>query len=172
MTEQVIDPRELRFALGNFATGVTVVTTKNTKGEYLGVTANSFSSVSMDPPLVLWSLDKKAFSLTDYQESGYFTINILAADQMDISNKFARAGEDKFSGVDFEEGQGGSPVLAGTIANFQCKTVHQYEGGDHIIFVGEVLSFDKSEGEGLLFHKGSYCVADVHPDLVADKKSA
>jgi 3-hydroxy-9,10-secoandrosta-1,3,5(10)-triene-9,17-dione monooxygenase reductase component len=172
MNQDTIDPRQLRQALGNFATGVTIVTTKNKDDQYVGVTANSFSSVSMDPPLVLWSLDKGARSLTDYQDSGFFTINVLAADQMALSNKFARAGEDKFSGVAFNEGKGGTPVLEGTIANFQCKTVHQYEGGDHIIFVGEVLSFDKSDGNGLLFHKGSYCVANIHPDLEEAKETA
>ena len=163
MTDKVFDQREFRNALGNFATGVTVVTTKNKKGEYLGVTANSFASVSMDPPMVLWSLDKRALSLTDYQEAGYYTVNVLAEDQVELSNRFASQGEDKYAGVDFFEGKGGCPVIAGAIARFQCQVVHQYEGGDHIILVGQVLDFDKNDDPALLFHKGRYCTAGAEP---------
>lgn len=164
MSEKVFDQREFRNALGNFATGVTVVTTKSKKGEYIGVTANSFASVSMDPPMVLWSLDKRSLSLTDYQESGFYAVNVLSDKQLELSNQFARQGGDKFEGVDFVEGLAGCPLIKDTIAKFQCKVVHQYEGGDHIILVAQVIDFDKTDDDGLLFYKGNYSLSKPHPD--------
>jgi len=96
-------------------------------------------------------------------------VNILAADQLQLSNKFARQGEDKFGGVIYQEGEGGAPIIDGCMARFQCRTRHQYDGGDHIIFVGEVLAYDTEDREGLLFHQGNYAVSRLHPSLVEER---
>jgi len=160
------DAREFRNALGRFATGVTIVTTRTPDGAPWGVTVNSFSSVSLEPRLVLWSLAKKSYSLEAFRKSSSFVIHVLAADQEDISNRFARGAERKFAGVPCTDGIDGSPVLPGCAAVFQCRSTHQYDGGDHVIFVGEVRHFDASDREALLFYKGSYArAANALPDL-------
>ena len=164
MTNGEFDTHSFRHALGNFATGVTIVTTLDESGGYIGVTANSFNSVSMDPPLVLWSLDKRAYSLKTYETAEYFVVNVLAADQVSLSTRFATSGPtDKFEGVSCTEGAGGAPVLAGCAAHFQCRKSFVYEGGDHLILVGEVVKFDASGRAALVFHKGSYAVSQPHP---------
>ncbi|MFQ5983157.1 MAG: flavin reductase [Woeseiaceae bacterium] len=175
MSNGELDTRSFRNALGHFATGVTIVTTRDANGEYVGVTANSFNSVSMDPPLVLWSLDKRAYSLSVYESSDHFVVNILAADQVSLSKRFATSGEtDKFRGVTFTEGIGGAPILDGCAAHFQCKKSFTYEGGDHLILVGEVVSFEASGRSSLVFHKGSYAVSQPHPvsDVAATQQGA
>lgn len=153
------DPREFRAALGTFATGVTVITARAADGTPVGLTANSFNSVSMDPPMVLWSLAKKANSLPVFTAAEHWAVHVLAADQETISNRFARAGEDKFAGLALDESSAGVPLLQGCAARFQCKTSFQYEGGDHIIFVGEVTSFERGDHPPLVFHGGSYAMA-------------
>ncbi len=164
MTSGALDTDSFRQALGHFATGVTIVTTRDENGEYIGVTANSFNSVSMDPPLVLWSLDKRTHSLKVYETAEHFVVNVLAADQVSLSKRFATSGvKDKFRGVSFAEGVGGAPILAGCAAYFQCKKSFVYEGGDHLILVGEVVTFEASGRSGLVFHKGSYAVSQPHP---------
>lgn len=145
-----------RNALGSFATGVTIATTLDTAGAPVGVTASSFNSVSLDPPLVLWSLAKNSLSRAAFCESGHFAVHVLAASQEELSNRFARSGEDKFGDVEWEEGALKSPVLSDYAALFQCKTRHQYEGGDHIILVGEVVDFEARDEAPLLFHGGRY----------------
>lgn len=154
-----IDPLEFRQALGSFATGVTVITSIDPGNNPVGVTASSFNSVSLDPPLVLWSLAKNAMSLSSFQSSGYFCVHILAASQQDTSDQFASRGVDKFAGIDWGRGIGNLPVLSKYAARFQCKTSYQYEGGDHIIFVGEVLECDRVEELPLVFHGGKYALA-------------
>lgn len=155
-TPSLPDPRAFRAALGSFTTGVTVITTRAKDGRAVGVTANSFNSVSLDPPMVLWSLSKKAYSLPAFAESEQWAVHVLAADQESLSNRFARSGEDKFSGLDFNDSPDGVPLLPGCVARFQCKTAFQYEGGDHVILVGEVTAFDHTELEPLVFHAGRY----------------
>lgn len=150
------DPRALRAALGQFATGVTVVTTFDAEGRPVGVTANSFNSVSLDPPLVLWSLARKAQSLPAFQEAGQFAVHILGLDQRSMSDRFARSGEDKFAGVSYERSAEGVPLFEGCAARFLCRTAYQYEGGDHVIFVGEVVGFESGDSDPLLFHGGRY----------------
>ncbi|WP_354682430.1 flavin reductase family protein [Cupriavidus necator] len=150
------DAREFRNALGRFATGVTIVTTRTPDGEPWGVTVNSFSSVSLEPRLVLWSLAKKSYSLEAFQTAGSFVIHVLAADQEHVSNRFARGADSKFVGVPCTDGIDGSPVLTGCAAVFQCRNTQQYDGGDHVIFIGEVERYDTSDREALLFYKGSY----------------
>lgn len=159
MQEPVFDSIEFRRALGTFTTGVTVISACSADGEPVGVTANSFSSVSLDPPLVLWSLAKTAHSLPVFQEAAYFAIHILAAGQEDLSNRFASRGEDKFAKLNVEKGLGGAPLLAGCSTRMQCKTVYQYEGGDHIIFVGEVVDLVNNEVPPLVFQAGKYSLA-------------
>lgn len=151
--------RDFRNTLGKFATGVTIITTLDADGVPVGVTASSFNSVSMEPPLVLWSLAKDALSLPAYQESGAFNVHVLSADQDALSNLFARRGADKFAGLDFAPGQNGMPLLPGCAAIFQCETRHQYDGGDHYIFVGEVLACENSDRAPLVFHGGQYATA-------------
>ena len=154
-----LDPREFRNALGQFATGVTVITTVDEHAKPVGVTASSFNSVSLDPPLVLWSLAKNSGSLPAFQESGYFCVHVLAQAHEALSQRFAQAGTDKFAGIDWQSGEGASPLLPDFAARFQCKTSYQYEGGDHVIFVGEVLDYETRDEQPLVFHKGKYATA-------------
>ena len=159
MQAPAFDSKEFRRTLGTFTTGVTIITARGADGEPVGVTANSFSSVSLDPPLVLWSLAKSAHSLPVFQEAEYFAIHILAAGQQDLSNRFASRGENKFAGLDLEQGLGGTPLLRDCSARMQCKTVHRYEGGDHIIYVGEVVDLLNTEAPPLAFQAGKYALA-------------
>ncbi|WP_024538335.1 flavin reductase family protein [Comamonas badia] len=156
----MIDARELRNALGHFATGVTVVTTLGPAGERIGVTVNSFAALSLDPPLVLWSLARKSWSLPAFQAAGHFCIHVLAHDQQAVSDRFARAGEDKFAGMEIGEGLGGVPLLPGCMAVFQCAVEHRYEGGDHTILVGRVGRLTTRSTAPLLFYRGRYAVPE------------
>ena len=151
--------KDFRAALGTFATGVTIITTLAEDGEPIGVTASSFNSVSLDPPLVLWSLAKSSLSKDAFCSSDHFAIHVLSASQQDMSNNFAKSGADKFQDVRWQKGETGSPVIDQYAALFECKTMHQYEGGDHIILVGEVVHFDRRDEEPLVFHGGRYAEA-------------
>jgi 3-hydroxy-9,10-secoandrosta-1,3,5(10)-triene-9,17-dione monooxygenase reductase component len=159
-----MDGREFRNALGSFVTGVTVITTRDAQGVDFGVTANSFNSVSLDPPLVLWSLARSSASLAAFANAERFAIHVLASDQVDISARFARRGADKFAGLAFERGDGGVPLLPDCSARFLCRPAYTYEGGDHIIFVGEVLEFDHRPRAPLAFHAGTYASTTRHSD--------
>ncbi|MBS0292072.1 MAG: flavin reductase [Proteobacteria bacterium] len=158
-TPQHFDPKDFRQALGMFATGVTIVTTRAADGSPVGVTANSFNSVSIDPPLVLWSLAKNARSLDAFTGGEHWNVHILSQEQEALSNLFARAGEDKFGQQQLEQGVSDAPLLPGCSARFQCRTMFQYDGGDHIIFVGQVLSYDRSQRLPLLYVTGQYALA-------------
>ena len=137
--------------------GVTVVTACAPSGELLGVTANSFNSVSLDPPLILFSLDRLAYSLPAFEAAGSFAVNILGESQTHLSQNFARTQGDKWQGISFERWGTGSPILNGCIAAFDCRTHAIHDGGDHRIFVGEVLRFEaKPEGNPLIYFRGSY----------------
>jgi 3-hydroxy-9,10-secoandrosta-1,3,5(10)-triene-9,17-dione monooxygenase reductase component len=153
------DSREFRSALGAFATGVTIVTAVAEDGSRVGVTANSFNSVSLDPPMILWSLAKTSRSLAAFEQAAYWAVHILAADQDSLSNHFAKSGIDKFADMDVEPGAGGVPLLKDCASRLQCKTAFIYEGGDHVIFVGEVLKFDRRDVAPLVFHGGKYALA-------------
>ena len=153
------ESRRFRDALGAFATGVTIVTTRGAAGEDIGLTANSFNSVSMDPPMVLWSLSRKSKSLPAFLHNPHFAVHVLAADQDSLSHLFATQGAAKFAGLELERGHGEVPLLEGCSARFQCRTAFKHEGGDHVIFVGEVLAFDSFERPSLVFHGGRYAVA-------------
>lgn len=156
---QSFDPKAFRAALGSFATGVTVITSVGRNGEPIGLTANSFNSVSLDPPLVLWSLARKAFSLDDFVAARHWAVHVLSAEQEGMSNQFARGGQDKFAGVAWVPSEHGVPLLQGCAARFECKSTFQYEGGDHLIFVGEVTQFEKNAHPPLVFHAGRYALA-------------
>ena len=154
-----LDAREFRDALSSFSTGVTIITACDVTGEPVGMTASSFNSVSMDPPLVLWSVTKTARSANIFKEAKHFCVHVLGSHQINTSNTFARQGEDKFSSVDYEINENGVPVLADYSARFECKTWSVYEGGDHWIIIGEVNSFERKKAEGLLFAGGSYAIS-------------
>ncbi|MBN8832339.1 MAG: flavin reductase family protein [Sphingomonadales bacterium] len=156
----VFDPRDYRDALGRFATGVTVVTTRDADGQPVGVTANSYNSVSLDPPLILWSLAKSAGSMAAFEQAERFAVHILSHEQEAIAKRFAARGLDKFADLDFDLHETGVPILADCSARLLCETVHRYEGGDHKIFVGRVYSFEKQDHPPLLFHLGRF--ARVH----------
>jgi 3-hydroxy-9,10-secoandrosta-1,3,5(10)-triene-9,17-dione monooxygenase reductase component len=160
------DTTTYRKALGSFTTGVTVVTTRASDGRDVGLTANSFNSVSLDPPMVLWSLAKSSGSLGAFRESGAFAVHVLSADQEALSRRFAQRGADRFKDLEIVRGTGGVPLLNGCAARFQCRTAFQYEGGDHVILVGEVVTFDSSELPPLVFHGGNYAVAVKRSDDV------
>ncbi|RTE64835.1 flavin reductase [Amphritea opalescens] len=167
MSMQDLDVRDFRRALSQFPTGVTVITTNDEQGVPIGVTASSFNSVSVDPPLILWSIDKGAHSLATFEAAKYFAVNVLSRDQVDTSNRFASRGEDKFKDVVYSEGVGGSPLLSDYSAQFECKTWAVYEGGDHLILVGEVLDYRYQDSNlPLVFARGSYSVSSQHPSTV------
>ncbi len=148
---------EFRAALGMFATGVTIVTARSATGEFIGLTANSFNSVSLDPPLVLWSLGRAAASMATFSTGSHYAINILAADQQALALRFATKGVDRFADVAFVEGVGGAPLLAGAAATFECFNRSRYEEGDHVIFVGEVERCTHRVGASpLLYHGGKF----------------
>jgi flavin reductase (DIM6/NTAB) family NADH-FMN oxidoreductase RutF len=148
--------RELRNALGAFATGVTIITTRSRDGKPHGITVNSFSSVSLNPPLVLWSSSLYAQSLPAFQEASHFVVNILAFDQIALSNKFATQNDDKFVDVDHIVPESGAPVLIGAAAHFECRNEFRHYGGDHIIFIGHVERFAYTNRPTLLFCRGKY----------------
>jgi 3-hydroxy-9,10-secoandrosta-1,3,5(10)-triene-9,17-dione monooxygenase reductase component len=150
------DPLSLRRVLGSFATGVTIITTRDSEGRKVGLTANSFNTVSLDPPLVLWSLRRQASGMSAFRSSRHWAVHVLAADQEALSNRFAQRCDDRFADLDLTAGHADVPLLRGCAAVLQCRTVSEYEGGDHLIFVGEVLEFEHRSAEPLIFHGGNY----------------
>lgn len=152
----MFDASEFRTALGSFVTGVTIVTARDAKGRPFGLTANSFNSVSLDPPMVLWSLSLQSGSLPVFRDAENWAVHVLAADQQAMSDRFAMPGRDKFDGLDIDDGPEGAPLLEGYAARFGCRARFEYEGGDHAIFLGEVIDFDRREVEPLIYHSGRY----------------
>jgi flavin reductase (DIM6/NTAB) family NADH-FMN oxidoreductase RutF len=153
------DSRKLRDALGRFATGVTIITTRGTDGRLEGLTANSFAAISLDPPLVLWSLNRRSTSLSSFQNSGFFAVNVLSASQVDLSHHFAMSRANKYEGVSLDVGLGGCPLLQNSLATFECETERKIDGGDHVIFVGHVRRITSRKGEPLIFSAGQYCTS-------------
>jgi flavin reductase (DIM6/NTAB) family NADH-FMN oxidoreductase RutF len=148
---------QFRAALGMFATGVTVVTGRDANGTRIGLTANSFNSVSLSPPLVLWSLARAAGSMPAFSRGSHYAINILSADQRELAERFASKSVDRFAGLVLREGSGGAPIIEGAAAVFECFNRSRYEEGDHVIFVGEVERCEHREGAlPLIFHGGRY----------------
>jgi flavin reductase (DIM6/NTAB) family NADH-FMN oxidoreductase RutF len=151
-----IEKNELRRVMGHFATGVTVITTLSKEGKLHGLTANAVSSLSLEPPLLIICVDKKAESYSSFEESGVFTVNILADDQEDISRRFAVSGGEKFEGVAYRRGANGAPILSGALAHLECKLHASYEGGDHTIYLGLIEEAETREVKPLLFFRGGY----------------
>jgi flavin reductase (DIM6/NTAB) family NADH-FMN oxidoreductase RutF len=140
-----------------FATGVTIVTARTASGKLVGLTANSFNSVSLSPPLVLWSLGKSASTMEAFSAGSHYAINILAADQQDLAKQFASQTSDRFAGVQFSNGICGAPLLDGAVATFECFNRSRYQEGDHVIFVGEVEQCShRPNAAPLLFHGGKF----------------
>ena len=151
------DSRAFRNALGCFATGVTVVTAQASDGTLMGLTVNSFSSVSLDPPLVLWSLGAESPNLEGFQRASHYAVNVLSLEQESISNHFATRQPDKFSSIEWTPGLGGAPLLPGCHAHFEVRNEFHYPGGDHLIFIGHVERFSsRADSNPLLFHAGRY----------------
>lgn len=150
-------PDDFRAALGQFATGVTIVTAVDDQGRLIGLTANSFNSVSLTPPLVLWSLSKQSTSMPGLLSAKAYAINVLAADQQVQAERFARKGIDRFDGVSWRPGLSGAPLIAGAVATFECTQRSHHDEGDHLIFVGEVTHCARRIGAApLLFHGGRF----------------
>jgi flavin reductase (DIM6/NTAB) family NADH-FMN oxidoreductase RutF len=148
---------DFRAALAMFATGVTIVTARTAEGEPIGLTANSFNSVSLTPPLVQWSLSQAATSMDAFRQGSHYAINILAADQQALALRFATRGTERFADLDFTEGLGGAPLISGCVATFECFNRSRYAEGDHVIFVGEVEHCSYRAGASpLLYHGGKF----------------
>ena len=155
--EGALDERAFRNALGQFPTGVCVVTAQAPDGEDLGMTMSSFNSLSLDPPLVLFSIDQRALSLPQWQAAKGYAINVLAEGQQNISGRFARAKSNKWAGIDFDRGHAGAPLLSGVSARFECRPHADHDGGDHVLFIAEVVRFRGFANRSpLIFCQGNY----------------
>ena len=149
--------QQFRAALGTFATGVTIITARSVEGELIGFTANSFNSVSLEPPLVLWSLARQARSIAVFTKGTHYAINVLGADQMNLAQAFSSKSADRWAAVQFTPGIAGAPLITGSIATFECFNRSRYDEGDHVIFIGEVERCTHRTGVApLLFHAGRY----------------
>src|ERR1700754_1452993 len=151
-----LDPRDFRNALGTYATGVTIVTAVADDGNPYGLTCNSFASVSINPPLVLWSLGMYSQGLPIFQNASHFAVNVLDVSQQELALSFSKSSGEKFAGVEWRPGLGNAPVIAGSVAQFQCRAVNRYYGGDHIIFLGAVEAYAYGAQEPLLFARGGF----------------
>jgi flavin reductase (DIM6/NTAB) family NADH-FMN oxidoreductase RutF len=156
---------DYRRALAQFATGVTIVTTRAADGTPTGLTVNSFNSVSLEPPLVLWSLALKASSLDAFRACRHYAVNVLAAGQLDAAKTFADAKADRFAAVAWREGPFSMPVVDGAVASLIVNNRSQYLEGDHVIFVGEVVTYDAPGGPPLVFHDGRYIASATEEPL-------
>ena len=150
------DATQFRHALSQFATGVTVITTRLADGSFRGLTASSFNSVSLDPPLVLWSLGEAANSMPVFSGNSHYVINVLAAGQAELAERFSRRLDDPFADVEYELSRTGQPILKGVSAWFECHNRSRYPEGDHVIFVGEVENCAASPQAALIFHGGRF----------------
>lgn len=150
------EQRDLRRAFGRFATGVTVVTFRAPDGRRIGLTANSFASVSLDPPLVSWNYRRASPHLDAVRACRHFLVHVLAADQLDLSLRMAQPAADKFAGLEVEDGLGGTPRIPGSLATFECESWKTVDAGDHVIFLGKVVRYEHAEGEPLVYFNGDY----------------
>jgi len=160
-----LDARHLRSCLGMFATGVTIVTTRAEDGGFIGLTANSFNSLSLDPPLVLWSLHERAGSVAAFTGASHFAVNVLDARQLGLALRFSRPGTNRFAGVTVHAGLGGAPLIDGALAWFECETRTHHSYGDHLLFIGEVRRCARAPGTPLVFQQGTF----AEPRLLAQE---
>ncbi|MET0858614.1 MAG: flavin reductase family protein [Telluria sp.] len=151
-----VDPAQFRLALSQFATGVTVITTRLADGSFRGLTASSFNSVSLNPPLVLWSLGEGANSMPVFSGNSHYVINVLAAGQAELAERFSRRSANPFADTDYELSRTGQPILKGVAAWFECHNRSRYPEGDHVIFVGEVEECAVHPQPALIFHHGRF----------------
>ena len=151
-----IEAQELRRVMGHFATGVAVITTKDKEGTPNGLTANAFMSLSLEPPLVIISVDKKATCYDCFEPDNGFTVNFLSEDQEEISRRFATKGADKFADLNWRPGGNGAALLDGALGSVECKITQCHDGGDHTIVIGEILNVAANGDRPLLFFKGKY----------------
>jgi len=150
------DHRQFRDALAQFATGVTIICARAGEGRFVGLTANSFNSVSLDPPLVLWSLARKSASLAAFEAVERYAVNVLSARQVELARRFSRPHADRFANVDYRVGWSEAPLLQGCVAWFECRHHDRMLAGDHVIFVGEVVTCERAPGHGLVFQHGIF----------------
>jgi flavin reductase (DIM6/NTAB) family NADH-FMN oxidoreductase RutF len=153
---QAFDSRQFRDALGEFATGVTIICARTGPGRYVGLTANSFNSVSLDPPLVVWSLSRTSTSLAAFESAERYSVNVLSANQTELARRFSRPHVDRFAGVAYRMGWADAPLLDGCAAWFECAHHARHAAGDHMLFVGEVATCERASGDGLVFHHGRF----------------
>lgn len=148
--------RAFRDTLGMFATGIAVIATRAVNGDPIGLTVNSFNSVSLDPPLIVWSMANHLPSLPVFEACEYYSVNVLSAEQEHLSQLFASRVDDKFAGLEIDEGLYGVPLLRDCCARFECRNITRHPGGDHVVFISEVVRFDREDREPLVFHSGAY----------------
>jgi flavin reductase (DIM6/NTAB) family NADH-FMN oxidoreductase RutF len=153
--------REFRDALAQFATGVAIICAPGTDDRFVGFTANSFNSVSLDPPLVVWSLDGRSKSLAALEGAGHYAINVLAHDQIELARRFSRPHADRFEGVEYRLGHAGVPLIHGCVAWFECRHYARHRAGDHVLFIGTVETCGRNKAAGLVFHHGRF--GATHP---------
>ena len=165
------DARAFRRCLGQYPTGVTVITAAH-EGRLVGMAVNSFAAVSLDPPLVLWSIRRESRSLQDFLAASHFAVNILAEDQAAVSQRFGAGDPDRFERTPWLAGAGGAPLLQGCLAQLECRLSARHEGGDHWILIGHVERYARHEGKPLLFSQGQYAQARPHPHLESQGLSA
>lgn len=150
------DTRQFRTALAQFATGVTIICARAGDHKYAGFTANSFNSVSLEPPLILWSLALESDSLPAFEAAERYTVNVLAAGQVGLARRFSRPHADRFAGVDYRMGWADAPLIEGCVAWFECRHHARQRAGDHMLFIGEVVTCERATGSGLVFHHGHF----------------
>jgi len=159
LTGPEISQRQLRDAFGRFATGVTVITALQPDGRRTGLTVNSFTSLSLEPAMILWNLRSGSPSEPAFARGRHFAVNVLSTAQQEVSQRFCRPSEDKFAGLDVLEGRGGASLLVGSLASFECEVEELVACGDHLIVIGRVLAATYGEGEPLIYSQGRYCTS-------------
>jgi len=158
------DDRQFRDAMAQVATGVTVVCARAPDGRYVGFTANSFGSVSLAPPLVLWNLSARSSSLATFEAAQRYSVNVLSAAQADLARRFSRPHADRFASVPYRLGWSDAPLIEGCVAWLECRPHARHRTGDHVLFIGEVVTVERARGQGLLFHHGRFCTTAGLPD--------
>jgi flavin reductase (DIM6/NTAB) family NADH-FMN oxidoreductase RutF len=156
--------RQLRDALAQFATGVAIVCARGQDERYVGFTANSFSSVSLSPPLILWTLSQRSTSLAAFDAAERYAVNVLSTRQADLARRFSRPHADRFASVAFRLGWSDAPLIDDCVAWFECRHHARHRAGDHVIFIGEVVSVERARGGGLVFHHGRFGATTPLPD--------
>jgi flavin reductase (DIM6/NTAB) family NADH-FMN oxidoreductase RutF len=156
--------RHFRDALAQFATGVTIVCTRAPSGRYIGFTVNSFSSVSLDPPLILWTIARASSSLTAFDTAERYAVNVLSAEQTELARRFSRPHADRFAGVTHRLGWSDAPLIEGCVAWLECCHHARHVAGDHVVFIGEVVTVEHARGTGLVFHQGRFGSATPLPE--------